>query len=74
MKFANKILTTAILAFALSVTPGRAQADYSTDAPEDVNYFYGDLSPYGQWVDLEGFGWCWQPSVVATNPGWQPYC
>jgi hypothetical protein len=49
-------------------------ANYSTDAPEDVNYFYSDLSPYGQWVDLEGYGWCWQPSAVATNPGWQPYC
>jgi hypothetical protein len=74
MKFAKTILTAVILAFALSATPGRAQAVYSTDAPEDVNYFYGDLSPYGQWVDLEGYGWCWQPSLVATNPGWQPYC
>jgi hypothetical protein len=49
-------------------------ASYSTDAPEDVNYFYSDLSPYGQWVDLEGYGWCWQPTVVAGNPQWQPYC
>src|SRR5437660_4754832 len=30
--------------------------------PPQVNYFYSDLSPYGTWVDLEGFGWCWQPS------------
>ncbi|HXD00662.1 MAG TPA: DUF6600 domain-containing protein [Verrucomicrobiae bacterium] len=74
MKLSKTILTGVFLAFALSATPGRAQTDYSTDAPEDVNYFYGDLSPYGQWVDLEGYGWCWQPSVVATNPGWQPYC
>jgi hypothetical protein len=48
--------------------------DYATDAPEDVTYFYADLSPYGQWVDLAGYGWCWQPGVVAGNPGWQPYC
>ncbi len=74
MKFANTAFIAVILAFALSTTPGRAQADYSTDAPEDVNYFYNDLSPSGQWVDLEGYGWCWQPSVVASNPGWQPYC
>src|SRR5580700_10197841 len=48
-------------------------AGYSTDAPEDVNYFYSDLSPYGQWVDLAGYGWCWQPTVVAGNSQWQPY-
>jgi hypothetical protein len=77
MKSAKALLSGIILAIALSVTPGRAQdsaASYSTDAPEDVNYFYNDLSPYGQWVDLEGYGWCWQPAEVADNPQWQPYC
>jgi hypothetical protein len=48
--------------------------DYATDAPEDVSYFYADLSPYGQWVDLAGYGWCWQPTVVSGNSQWQPYC
>lgn len=43
-------------------------------APPDVNYFYNDLSPYGSWVDLDGYGWCWQPSVVVVNRQWQPYC
>src|ERR1700720_4698746 len=48
--------------------------DYVGDPPEDVNYFYSDLSPYGAWVDLDGVGWCWQPSVVVINHGWRPYC
>ena len=34
---------------------------YVTSAPPDVSYFYNDLSPYGTWVSLEGYGWCWQP-------------
>jgi hypothetical protein len=42
--------------------------------PADVAYFYNDLSPYGTWVDLPGFGWCWQPTVISTTVGWQPYC
>jgi hypothetical protein len=42
--------------------------------PVQANYFYSDLSPYGTWVDLEGFGWCWQPSAVVINRGWRPYC
>jgi hypothetical protein len=38
-----------------------------------VNYFYDTLAPYGTWVDVDGYGRCWRPSVVAYNPGWQPY-
>ncbi len=47
---------------------------YVSDAPDEVNYFYSDLSPYGAWVNLEGYGWCWQPTTVVVNRGWQPYC
>ena len=60
---------TAPLAYQWYAAP-----EYATDAPEDVSYFYADLAPYGQWVDLAGYGWCWQPSVVSGNTGWQPYC
>lgn len=37
-------------------------------------YFYDSLSPYGNWVNLDGYGPCWQPTVVVANPGWTPYC
>jgi hypothetical protein len=39
-----------------------------------VNYFYDSLAPYGTWVNVDGYGRCWRPSVVVYNPGWQPYC
>ncbi len=44
-------------------------------APEDpaaasVDYFHQQLSPYGQWVEREGYGMVWVPSVPA---GWRPY-
>jgi hypothetical protein len=39
-----------------------------------VNYFYDILTPYGTWVNVDGYGRCWRPSVVLYNPGWQPYC
>src|SRR2546426_571173 len=45
-----------------------------TAPPPQVNYFYSELAPYGSWVDLEGVGWCWQPSAVVVNRGWRPYC
>jgi hypothetical protein len=40
--------------------------------PQDVVTLYQDnLSPYGSWVDVQGYGNCWAP---ANQPdGWQPY-
>lgn len=45
-------------------------------APADVNYtyFYDSLAPYGSWVEVEGYGRCFQPTVVIVNRSWQPYC
>lgn len=37
------------------------------------NYFYDTLSPYGSWVNVNGYGRCWRPTVAVVNPGWQPY-
>ena len=46
-----------------AVTVAAAPAPtYVTTAPPEVTYFYNDLSPYGTWVYLEGYGWCWQPT------------
>ena len=39
-----------------------------------MNYFYDTLAPYGTWVQVDGYGRCWQPLVVVSEPGWQPYC
>jgi len=44
------------------------------NAPSEVNYFYNDLSPYGSWMQLPNYGWCWQPSTVIIDRGWRPYC
>jgi hypothetical protein len=39
-----------------------------------VNYFYDTLAPYGAWVNVEGYGLCWRPTVTVLNAGWAPYC
>ncbi len=36
--------------------------------------FYDALAPYGTWLDVGGYGRCWQPSVVVINHSWRPYC
>jgi hypothetical protein len=36
--------------------------------------FYDSLAPYGTWVNVPNYGWCWKPTVEVINPVWQPYC
>lgn len=44
------------------------------DPASTYSYFYSDLSPYGSWVLVSGYGWCWRPTVSVVNVGWRPYC
>jgi hypothetical protein len=37
------------------------------------SYFYDSLSPYGSWVFLNDYGWCWQPTIAVTHRTWRPY-
>ena len=46
---------------------------YVTNAPPEVTYFYDTLRPYGTWIELESYGWCWQPHVVVIDRYWRPY-
>ncbi|MSU37463.1 MAG: hypothetical protein EXS36_20680 [Pedosphaera sp.] len=39
----------------------------------DYNYFYESLSPYGSWMNVAPYGWCWLPTVSVVDNGWQPY-
>ena len=54
--------------------PDYTTGDYAPPADSTYATFYDSLAPYGTWVDVEGYGPCWQPTVVVINPGWQPYC
>ena len=61
--------------------PSAPESDYATEpyvpstpppAVEETT-FYDSLSPYGSWQEVDGYGRCWQPTVVAVNSGWRPY-
>jgi hypothetical protein len=59
-------------------TPAPEATDTNAAPPTvtlaDDEYFHEALSPYGSWLYLPDYGWCWQPTVVVVNPLWQPYC
>jgi hypothetical protein len=40
-------------------------------APQDISIFYDDLAPYGDWFEIEEYGYVWTPYSVPV--GWRPY-
>ncbi len=51
-----------------------APAPTTGSAPEvNFDYFHSQLSPYGSWIDMPGYGQCFRPTDAST-PGWRPYC
>lgn len=57
------------------VAPARSES-YSAPPTTTVtvNYFNESLSPYGSWVEIEGYGRCWRPTTVIYDSTWRPYC
>ncbi len=63
----KKILfALSMLAFAVSAVPQARGADVSID------FIYDNLSG-GNWIDVEGYGYGWQPDVGVRDPNWRPY-
>ncbi len=59
-------------AYATTVTPTAEIAP--PPLPVTDNYYYSSLSPYGSWLYIRPYGWCWQPTVAVVDNGWRPYC
>ena len=51
-------------------TPAPPPSDATAAPSPEINlpYFQTQLSPYGQWMDLPGYGQVWHPGVLATDP------
>jgi hypothetical protein len=63
----KKILfALSMLAFVVSALPQARGDDVSVD------FFYNNLSG-GNWIDVEGYGYGWQPDVAVSDPNWRPY-
>ena len=59
--------------FTTTALPAQAPSPASPET--NFNYFHDQLAPYGSWVEVPVYGWCWRPDTAyAVNPSWQPYC
>ncbi len=54
--------------------PVIAEAAPSPQVNVTDTYFYDALAPYGNWIEVEGYGRCWQPAALAVDRDWTPYC
>ena len=64
-------MKSKLLLLALAFTP--ALAPLTARAEDEVSYefFYDNLSPYGDWVEVGDYGTCWRPRDVDSD--WAPY-
>src|SRR5260370_12257897 len=58
--------------FALAMLAFGASAVQQARADVSVDYFYDNLSG-GNWIDVEGYGYGWQPDVAVNDSNWRPY-
>src|SRR4051812_14679398 len=42
------------------------QAYSDNQGPVDESVFYGELSPYGRWIQRGSYGWVWEPTRVSV--------
>ena len=56
----------AMLAFGASALQQARGQEISVD------YFYDNLSG-GNWIDVEGYGYGWQPDLAVNDQNWRPY-
>ena len=57
---------------ALAILTLGASALQQARADVSIDFFYDNLSG-GNWIDVEGYGYGWQPDVAANDQNWRPY-
>jgi hypothetical protein len=54
--------------------PDDADEVAAAEGPEvEVDSFHSALSPYGEWVDVPGYGMIWRPYANVVGPDFTPY-
>ncbi len=61
------LIALAMLAFGASALLQQARG-----ADVSIDFFYDNLSG-GNWIDVEGYGYGWQPDLAVNDQNWRPY-
>jgi hypothetical protein len=64
----------APVAEPVAAAPDSGAPDTAPPAAEMTASSFDDtLAPYGTWVEVDGYGRCWRPTVAIYDAGWTPY-
>jgi hypothetical protein len=55
----------------IAMTTPRVNVAPQVSAPRDHSLFYEQLAPYGRWMDVSSYGYCWRPTLTMAR--WKPY-
>lgn len=62
---------SAVITQRIATTAPRVTVPPPVAVPRDYSMFYDRLAPYGRWLDVGGYGYCWRPTITVA--GWRPY-
>ena len=65
-----KRILLAVIALVL-LLPATRQLEARVDV--SLDFFYDNLGAGGNWVEVADYGYCWQPTIAASNRSWRPY-
>ncbi len=66
----KKHFCTFLLLLGL-ISPLASRAEAQTEV--SLNFFYDNLSDQGSWLDVAGYGYCFQPQIAVGDSDWRPY-
>src|SRR5687767_13748519 len=61
----KRLVVLLLLTLGMLATTSRAEVELSFD------FFHDELSPMGEWAEVDGYGYVWHPSGVDED--WSPY-
>jgi hypothetical protein len=64
-------MKTKLLALSLALAAALVPVTSRAETEVSFEFFYNNLSPHGEWVEVGDYGTCWRPNRVDED--WSPY-
>lgn len=65
------IMKTLLSILIVAIFIGTAIPSAEAREPVSIDFFYDNLEPYGAWLEVGDYGYCWRPYDVDAD--WSPY-
>ena len=75
MRVVTQSIVTIVTQTIASIPVAATQTVFEIPTPPAgaFEYLRTALTPYGKWLEIPPYGWCWRPTAAVTDPKWRPY-